>query len=68
MDLQGIIVLIVAWAIMAVPAIYFIIRGSKFDCTPSEKKMTKYSAWGALVFATAVVFIVFFGVLFDWVG
>lgn len=67
MDLQGIIVLIVAWAIMAVPAIYFIIRGSKSDCTPSEKNMTKYSAWGALAFATAVVFIVFFGVLFDWV-
>ena len=66
MDLQGIIVLIVAWAIMAVPAIYFIIRGSKSDCTPSEKKMTKYSAWGALLFATFVVLLVYFGVTKGW--
>ena len=62
METQSIIVLSVVWLIVAIPAVYFIVKGSSGDCTTSEKRMTKASAWGALAFATAVVLLVYFGV------
>lgn len=67
MELQSIIVLIVVWLIVAIPAIYFIIKGSKGDCTNSEKAFTRNSAWGALIFVTLMVLTIYFGVTFDWV-
>ena len=66
MELQSIIVLIVVWLIVAIPAIYFIVKGSSGDCRESEKRMTKYSAIGALAFATAVVLLIYFAVTYDW--
>lgn len=67
MEKQSIIVLVVVWLMVAIPAIYFIVKGSSGDCRDSEKNMTKYSAWGALIFATAVVLTIYFGVTYDWV-
>lgn len=66
MELQSIIVLVVVWLAVAIPAIYFIVKGSSGDCRESEKRMTKYSAIGALAFATAVVLLIYFGVTYDW--
>lgn len=51
---------------VAIPAIYFIAKGSKGDCTNSEKKLTKYSALGALAFATSVVLLIYFAVTNNW--
>lgn len=67
METQSIIVLLVVWLIVAIPAIYFIVNGSSGDCRDSEKKMTKYSAWGALAFVTIVVLTIYFGVTQDWI-
>lgn len=66
MSTQSLIVLAVVWLIVAIPAVYFIVKGSSGDCTTSEKAMTKASAWGALAFATAVVLLVYFGVTLGW--
>lgn len=66
MTTQSIIVLAVVWLLVAIPAVYFIVKGSSGDCTESEKQMTKASAWGALAFATAVVLLVYFGVTLGW--
>ena len=66
METQSIIVLAVVWLIVAIPAVYFIVKGSSGDCTTSEKQMTKASAWGALAFATAVVLLIYFGVTQGW--
>lgn len=66
METQSIIVLAVVWLMVAVPAIYFIVKGSKGDCTPSEKALTRNSAIGALVFVTAIVLLIYFAVKFDW--
>lgn len=66
MEDQSIIVLIVVWAAVAIPAVYFIIKGSKGDCTESEKKFTRNSAIGALAFVTAIVVFIYCAVTFDW--
>lgn len=66
MSTQSLIVLAVVWLVVAIPAVYFIVKGSSGDCTTSEKRMTKASAWGALAFATAVVLLVYFGVTKGW--
>ena len=66
METQSIIVLATVWLAVAIPALYFIVKGSSGDCRDSEKAFTKYSAWGALAFATFVVLIVYFGVTYDW--
>lgn len=66
METQSIIVLAVVWLLVAIPAVYFIVKGSSGDCTTSEKRMTKASAWGALAFATAVVLLIYFGVTQGW--
>ena len=66
METQSLIVLAVVWLIVAIPAVYFIVRGSHGDCTESEKRMTRNSAIGALAFATAVVLLVYFGVTLGW--
>lgn len=66
METQSLIVLAVVWLIVAIPAIYFIVKGSSGDCRESEKRMTKYSAIGALAFATAVVLLIYFGVTRGW--
>jgi cytochrome bd-type quinol oxidase subunit 2 len=66
METQSIIVLAVVWLIVAIPAIYFIVKGSSGDCRDSEKKMTKYSAWGALAFVTFVVLLIYFAVTNGW--
>ena len=66
METQSLMVLAVVWLIVAIPAIYFIVRGSHGDCTESEKRMTQASAWGALAFATAVVLLVYCGVTLGW--
>lgn len=67
METQSIIVLLVVWLAVAIPAVYFIVNGSNGDCRDSEKKMTKYSAWGALAFVTIVVLTIYFGVTQDWI-
>ena len=67
METQSIIVLLVVWLAVAIPATYFIVNGSSGDCRDSEKKMTKYSAWGALAFVTIVVLTIYFGVTQDWI-
>lgn len=67
METQSIIVLLVVWLAVAIPAVYFIVNGSSGDCRDSEKKMTKYSAWGALAFVTIVVLTIYFGVTQDWI-
>lgn len=66
MSTQSLIVLAVVWLAVAIPAVWFIVKGSSGDCTSSEKQMTKASAWGALAFATAVVLLVYFGVTKGW--
>lgn len=66
METQSLIVLAVVWLIVAIPAIYFIVKGSSGDCRESEKKMTKYSAIGALTFATLVVLLIYFAVTKNW--
>lgn len=66
MELQSIIVLVVVWLAVAIPAIYFIVKGSSGDCTDSEKALTQNSAWGALVFVTLLVLMVYFGVTQGW--
>ena len=67
METQSIIVLLVVWLAVAIPAVYFIVNGSSGDCRDSEKKMTKYSALGALAFVTIVVLTIYFGVTQDWI-
>ena len=67
MELQSIIVLVVVWLAVAIPAIYFIVKGSSGDCTESEKAMTRNSAWGALAFVTIVVLTIYLGVTQDWI-
>lgn len=66
METQSLIVLAVVWLIVAIPAIYFIVKGSSGDCRESEKRMTKYSAIGALTFATLVVLLIYFAVTNNW--
>ena len=66
MSTQSLIVLAVVWLLVAIPAVWFIVRGSRGDCTTSEKRMTRNSAIGALAFATAVVLLVYFGVTKGW--
>ena len=66
MTTQGIIVLLVVWLVVAVPAIYYIVKGSRGDCTESEKALTRNSAIGALAFVTAIVLLIYFAVKFDW--
>lgn len=62
METQSIIVLAVVWLAIAIPALYFIVKGSKGDCTASERRMTRNSAIGALIFVTAVVITIYLGV------
>jgi hypothetical protein len=66
MQLQSLIVLLVVWLAVAIPAVWFIVKGSSGDCTTGEKRMTRNSAIGALAFATAVVLLVYFGVTRGW--
>lgn len=66
METQSIIVLAVVWLAVAITAIYFIIKGSRGDCTESEKALTRNSAIGALAFVTAIVLLIYFAVKFDW--
>lgn len=66
METQSIIVLVVVWLAVAIPAIYFIVKGSSGDCSEKEKALTRNSAWGALAFVTAIVLLIFFGVTFEW--
>lgn len=66
METQSVIVLLVVWLAGAIPAVYFIIKGSKGDCSPSEKALTRNSSIGALVFVTAIVLLIYFAVKFDW--
>jgi cytochrome bd-type quinol oxidase subunit 2 len=66
METQSIIVLLVVWLIVAIPATYFIVKGSSGDCSKNEMNMTRYSAWGALAFATFVVILVYLGVTQGW--
>ena len=66
METQSIIVLAVVWLAVASVAGYFIVKGSKGDCTESEKKLTRNSAIGALSFVTAIVLLIYFAVTFDW--
>lgn len=66
MQTQSLIVLLVVWLFVAIPAIYFIVKGSSGDCTDSEKRMTRNSAWGALAFVTAIVVLIYLAVTFDW--
>jgi hypothetical protein len=42
------------------------VKGSSGDCRESEKRMTKYSAIGALTFATLVVLLIYFAVTNNW--
>lgn len=48
-----------AWLFVAVPAIYFIFKGSSGDCRKSEKRQTFWSAIGALVFATSICLFIY---------
>ena len=66
METISIIVLAVVWLAVAIPAVYFIIKGSRGDCTESEKKLTRNSAIGALAFVTAIVVIIYCAVKFGW--
>lgn len=66
METQSIIVLAVVWLAVAIPAIYFIVKGSSGDCRDSEKKMTLNSAIGALGFVTVMVLLVYFAVTNGW--
>jgi cytochrome bd-type quinol oxidase subunit 2 len=66
METQSLIVLAVVWLIVAIPAIYFIVKGSSGDCRESEKRMTRYSAIGALGFVTVMVLLVYFAVTNGW--
>ena len=66
METQSIIVLAVVWLAVAIPAVYFIAKGSKGDCTESEKRLTRNSAIGALSFVTAIVVLIYCAVKFGW--
>jgi uncharacterized membrane protein YobD (UPF0266 family) len=66
METQSVIVLLVVWLVVAIPAIYFLVKGSRGDCTDSEKALTRNSSIGALVFVTAIVLLIYFAVKFDW--
>lgn len=66
METQSIIVLAVVWLAVASVAIYFIVKGSRGDCTPSEKALTRNSAIGALVFVTAIVALICCATIFNW--
>ena len=66
METQSIIVLVVVWLAVAIPAVYFIVKGSKGDCRESEKRLTRNSAIGALAFVTAIVVLIYCAVTFGW--
>lgn len=66
METQSKIVLAVVWLAVAIPAVYFIVKGSRGDCTESEKKLTRNSAIGALVFVTAIVVLIYCAVTYNW--
>lgn len=66
METQSIIVLAVVWLAVASVAVYSIVKGSKGDCTESEKKLTRNSAIGALAFVTAIVVLIYCAVTFNW--
>jgi hypothetical protein len=66
METQSIIVLVAVWLAVAIPATYFIVKGSSGECSKNEMNMTRYSAVGALAFATFVVILIYLGVTFEW--
>ena len=66
MDLQGIIVLVVVWLSVVIPATYFLVKGSSGDCTKSEKAFTRNSAIIALTFVTILVIFVCMCVIYNW--
>ena len=67
METSGIIVLLVAWLVPCSVASWFAINGDKGDCSPKEKRMTKRTAIGVLIFTTLLVALVACGVTFDWI-
>lgn len=67
METSGIIVLLVAWLVPCSVATLFAIKGDKGDCSPKEKRMTKRTAIGVIIFTTLLVALVAMGVTFDWV-
>lgn len=67
METSGIIVLLVAWLVPCAVATWFAIKGDKGDCAPSEKRMTKRTAIGVIVFVTIMLALVAMGVIFDWI-
>lgn len=67
METSGIIVLLVAWLVPCGVATWFAIKGDKGDCSPKEKRMTKRTAIGVIIFTTLLVALVAMGVTFDWI-
>jgi hypothetical protein len=67
MEIGGIIVLLVAWLLPCSVATWFAIKGSKGDCSPKEKRMTKRTAIGVIIGVTIMVALVACGVTFDWI-
>ena len=67
METSGIIVLLVAWLVPCGVATGFAIKGDKGDCAPSEKRMTKRTAIGVIIFTTLIIALVACGVTFDWI-
>ena len=67
MEISGIIVLLVAWLVPCSVATWFVIKGDKGDCSPSEKRMTKRTAIGVIIVVTIMVALVAMGVTMDWI-
>ena len=67
METSGIIVLLVAWLVPCSVAAWLAIKGDKGDCSPKEKRMTKRTAIGVIIFTTLLVALVACGVTFDWI-
>lgn len=67
METSGIIVLLVAWLVPCGVATWFAIKGDKGDCSPKEKRMTKRTAIGVIIFTTLLVALVAMGVTMDWI-
>ena len=67
MEISGIIALLVAWLVPCGVASWFAIKGDKGDCSPKEKRMTKRTAIGVIIFTTLLVALVACGVTFDWI-
>ena len=67
METSGIIVLLIAWLVPCSVATWFAIKGDKGDCSPKEKRMTKRTAIGVIIFTTLLVALVAMGVTFDWI-